>query len=57
MTAVNAGDPRAGDPRATLTIGDVLTHLRGFPQGRNYDGSWTEWGNSGRVPITRGDKP
>jgi thiosulfate/3-mercaptopyruvate sulfurtransferase len=24
---------------------------------RNYDGSWTEWGNSVRVPITRGDNP
>jgi thiosulfate/3-mercaptopyruvate sulfurtransferase len=24
---------------------------------RNYDGSWTEWGNSVRVPITRGDSP
>jgi thiosulfate/3-mercaptopyruvate sulfurtransferase len=35
----------------------VLTHLLGFPQVRNYDGSWTEWGNSVRVPITRGEKP
>ncbi|HWG13452.1 MAG TPA: sulfurtransferase [Streptosporangiaceae bacterium] len=35
----------------------VLTHLLGFPQVRNYDGSWTEWGNSVRVPITRGDQP
>jgi len=24
---------------------------------RNYDGSWTEWGNSVRVPISRGDSP
>jgi thiosulfate/3-mercaptopyruvate sulfurtransferase len=24
---------------------------------RNYDGSWTEWGNSVRVPITRGESP
>jgi thiosulfate/3-mercaptopyruvate sulfurtransferase len=24
---------------------------------RNYDGSWTEWGNSVRVPITRGTSP
>jgi thiosulfate/3-mercaptopyruvate sulfurtransferase len=35
----------------------VLTHLLGFPQVRNYDGSWTEWGNSVRVPIRRGDSP
>ena len=32
----------------------VLTHLLGFPQVRNYDGSWTEWGNSVRVPIAVG---
>src|SRR5947199_2005474 len=32
----------------------VLTHLLGFPHVRNYDGSWTEWGNSVRVPIAQG---
>jgi thiosulfate/3-mercaptopyruvate sulfurtransferase len=31
----------------------VLTYLLGFDQVRNYDGSWTEWGNSVRVPIER----
>ena len=31
----------------------VLTHLLGFEKVRNYDGSWTEWGNSVRVPIER----
>ena len=31
----------------------VLTHLLGFASVRNYDGSWTEWGNSVRVPIER----
>jgi thiosulfate/3-mercaptopyruvate sulfurtransferase len=31
----------------------VLTHLLGFESVRNYDGSWTEWGNSVRVPIER----
>jgi len=31
----------------------VLTYLLGFPNVRNYDGSWTEWGNSVRVPIER----
>ena len=35
----------------------VLTHLLGYPHVRNYDGSWTEWGNSVRVPITRGENP
>jgi thiosulfate/3-mercaptopyruvate sulfurtransferase len=31
----------------------ALTHLLGFGNVRNYDGSWTEWGNSVRVPIER----
>lgn len=31
----------------------VLTYLLGYPTVRNYDGSWTEWGNSVRVPIER----
>ncbi|MHA7278566.1 sulfurtransferase [Arthrobacter sp. MDT2-2] len=35
----------------------VLTHLLGFENVRNYDGSWTEWGNAVRVPIVRGSEP
>ncbi len=31
----------------------VLTYLLGWPNVRNYDGSWTEWGNSVRAPIER----
>ncbi|MGH9268163.1 MAG: sulfurtransferase [Acidimicrobiales bacterium] len=31
----------------------VLTHLLGYPTVRNYDGSWTEWGNLVRAPIER----
>ncbi len=31
----------------------VLHHLLGFPRVRNYDGSWTEWGNLVRAPIER----
>jgi thiosulfate/3-mercaptopyruvate sulfurtransferase len=34
----------------------VLTHLLGFPTVRNYDGSWTEWGNAVRVPIATGQE-
>jgi thiosulfate/3-mercaptopyruvate sulfurtransferase len=35
----------------------VLHHLLGYPHVRNYDGSWTEWGNSVRVPIRCGETP
>ena len=31
----------------------VLTRLLGYPQVRNYDGSWTEWGNLVGAPIER----
>ncbi len=31
----------------------VLHHLLGFPHVRNYDGSWTEWGNVVGAPIER----
>jgi thiosulfate/3-mercaptopyruvate sulfurtransferase len=31
----------------------VLTYLLGYPNVRNYDGSWTEWGNSVGVPIEK----
>jgi thiosulfate/3-mercaptopyruvate sulfurtransferase len=24
---------------------------------RNYDGSWTEWGNTVRTPIVAGEEP
>jgi thiosulfate/3-mercaptopyruvate sulfurtransferase len=57
---VHAGD----DVVAYCRIGErsshtwfVLTHLLGIPGVRNYDGSWTEWGNMVRVPIVTGDQP
>ncbi|HMQ50746.1 MAG TPA: sulfurtransferase [Anaerolineae bacterium] len=31
----------------------VLTYLLGYPNVRNYDGSWTEWGNGVGLPIEK----
>jgi thiosulfate/3-mercaptopyruvate sulfurtransferase len=31
----------------------ALTYLLGFERVRNYDGSWTEWGNQVRAPIEK----
>lgn len=33
----------------------VLKYLLGYPNVRNYDGSWTEWGNLVGAPIEKGE--
>jgi thiosulfate/3-mercaptopyruvate sulfurtransferase len=35
----------------------VLKYLLGFPKVKNYDGSWTEWGNLVGMPIAKGVYP
>lgn len=35
----------------------VLHELLGYPRVRNYDGSWTEWGNAVGLPIERSANP
>jgi thiosulfate/3-mercaptopyruvate sulfurtransferase len=55
-----AGLKQGDDVVAYCRIGErsshtwfVLKYLLGFQNVRNYDGSWTEWGNSVNVPIER----
>ena len=59
-----AGLTPAGDVIAYCRIGErsshtwfVLTHLLGHTSVKNYDGSWTEWGNAVRAPIATGTEP
>ena len=54
------GLKRGDDVIAYCRIGErsshtwfVLTYLLGYPSVRNYDGSWTEWGNSVGLPIEK----
>lgn len=35
----------------------VLKYLLGYKNVKNYDGSWTEWGNLVNAPVTRGATP
>jgi thiosulfate/3-mercaptopyruvate sulfurtransferase len=35
----------------------VLYHLLGYPRVRNYDGSWTEYGNLVGAPVAQGAEP
>ena len=55
-----AGLKRGDDVVAYCRIGErsshtwfVLTYLLGFENVRNYDGSWTEWGNRVGAPIEK----
>jgi len=34
----------------------VLSYLLGLPNVKNYDGSWTEWGNLVGAPVQQGEK-
>jgi thiosulfate/3-mercaptopyruvate sulfurtransferase len=54
------GVPASGPVITYCRIGErsshtwfVLRYLLGYPDVRNYDGSWTEWGNLVRTPIEK----
>ena len=56
----NLGFKKTDDIIAYCRIGErsshtwfVLKYLLGFPNVRNYDGSWTEWGNMVRNPVEK----
>jgi thiosulfate/3-mercaptopyruvate sulfurtransferase len=56
----DAGLTKTDDVVAYCRIGErsshtwfVLSYLLGYDKVRNYDGSWTEWGNSVRAPIEK----
>jgi thiosulfate/3-mercaptopyruvate sulfurtransferase len=60
----NTGFNPADDFVAYCRIGErsshtwfVLKYLLGVQNVRNYDGSWTEWGNLVGVPIATGEEP
>ncbi len=60
----NTGFDRESDFIAYCRIGErsshswfVLKYLLGVKNVKNYDGSWTEWGNLVGVPIAVGEEP
>lgn len=60
----NTGFDRNSDFIAYCRIGErsshtwfVLKYLLGVENVKNYDGSWTEWGNLVGVPIVTGEEP
>src|SRR5699024_5364870 len=64
LYAADAGLGKSDNVIAYCRIGErsahtwfVLRCLLGYESVRNYDGSWTEWGNSVGVPIVVGAEP
>ena len=45
--------PTAASASASATPGSCCSDLLGYPNVRNYDGSWTEWGSLIGAPIER----
>jgi thiosulfate/3-mercaptopyruvate sulfurtransferase len=46
---------RIGDGSSQTWV--VLKYILGYDDVRNYDGSWTEWGNLIGSPIHKGAQP
>ena len=67
LRAIYEGEQHLRSDQPTITycrIGErsshtwfALTYLLGYRDVKNYDGSWTEYGNAVRTPIVTGNTP
>jgi thiosulfate/3-mercaptopyruvate sulfurtransferase len=67
LRAIYEGEQQLDGASPTITycrIGErsshtwfALTYLLGYRDVKNYDGSWTEYGNAVRTPIVTGTAP
>ena len=53
MDSCQVAEPSRTDGERSSHTWFVLKYLLGYPNVRNYDGSWTEWGNLVRTPIEK----